>query len=463
MKLNIVILAAGMGKRMNSSKPKVLHTIAGKPMIQHVIDTARRLSPERIIIVVGHQADAIQEALAGQNDLFFASQSPQLGTGHAVLQAVPYLEESSDDIARLSDVTLILYGDVPLVQPDTLHALLNIRQDDLALLTENLSDPTGYGRIIRNGSGHIQRIVEQKDASPAEREINEVNTGMMAVNTRLLKKWLGQLTNDNAQGEYYLTDIIAMAVEEKHLIHSTQPQHGWETLGVNNRLQQAQLEHTWQREQARRVLNQGVALADPYHFNLRGELICGKDVFIDVGCLFEGKVELGDDVHIGPYCVIRSSKIASGTVIDAFSHIDEAEIGEHAKIGPYARLRPSTKIAHHAHVGNFTELKKTHLGPYSKANHLSYLGDAEIGEHVNIGAGTITCNYDGVNKFKTIIEDQAFIGSDTQLVAPVTVKAGSTIAAGTTVWKDTVADALTLNRKTQETNASWQRPKKQKK
>lgn len=454
--LNIVILAAGLGKRMQSGLPKVLHRIAGKPMLGHVLDNARRLQPDRIVVVTGHGAEAVQAAFEGQGDIAFALQSPQRGTGHAVQQALPLLQGGDG----ADDATLVLYGDVPLVQADTLAALLQVRGPGLALLTESLQDPTGYGRIVRNEAGEVTRIVEHKDATEAERTIAEVNTGILAAPTARLRDWLGRITNDNAQGEYYLTDIVALSVADGVPVSAAQPSAAWETLGVNSRVQQAQLERAWQNEQARRLLEAGVTLADPARFDLRGELVCGRDVFIDVGCVFEGRVELSDGVHVGPHCVLRNAVIGTGTRIDAYTHIDEARVADDARLGPYARLRPGADIGSGAHVGNFVEIKKSVLGQGSKANHLAYIGDADIGARVNIGAGTITCNYDGVNKHRTIIEDDAFIGSDTQLVAPVTVGKGATLAAGTTLTRDAPAGRLTLSRVQQATVESWKRPQK---
>jgi len=454
--LNIVILAAGLGKRMQSNLPKVLHRIAGKPMLAHVLDNARQLNPNRIVVVTGHGAEQVQAAFQGQDDIVFALQSPQHGTGHAVQQALPHLHEQGSE----DDVTLVLYGDVPLVQADTLSRLLEARGSGLALLTENVADPTGYGRIVRNETGSVVRIVEHKDASEAERAIGEVNTGILAAPTAQLKSWLGRITNDNAQGEYYLTDIVALSVADDIPVQAAQPAAPWETLGVNSRIQQAELERAWQREQARRLLEAGVTLADPERFDLRGELVCGRDVFIDVGCVFEGRVELSDGVHVGPHSVLRNAAIGSGTRIEAYTHIDDATVAEDAVLGPYARLRPGAQIGPEAHVGNFVEIKKSVLGRGSKANHLSYIGDADIGARVNVGAGTITCNYDGVNKSRTVIEDDAFIGSDTQLVAPVTVGKGATLAAGTTLTRDAPAGKLTMSRVRQETIEGWQRPQK---
>ncbi|OZI16081.1 UDP-N-acetylglucosamine diphosphorylase/glucosamine-1-phosphate N-acetyltransferase [Bordetella genomosp. 7] len=453
--LNVVILAAGLGKRMQSDLPKVLHSLAGKPMLEHVLDSARQLEPGRIVVVVGHGAERVRGAYEGRPGLSFALQQPQQGTGHAVQQAVPLLQEDGQD-----DVTLVLYGDVPLVQPDTLRRLLQARGQGAAVLTEILDDATGYGRIVRNEQGQVVRIVEHKDATEAERAIREVNTGIMAAPTARLKEWLGRIDNNNAQGEYYLTDVIGLAVADGVAVGAAQPSAGWETLGVNSRVQQAELERRWQLEQARRQLEAGVTLADPARFDVRGTLSCGRDVFIDVGCVFEGKVELADGVRVGPHCVLRDVSVGAGTHIDAFSHIQQATVGRDARIGPYARLRPGASLGDRTHVGNFVEIKNSVLDADSKANHLAYVGDADIGARVNVGAGTITCNYDGANKHRTIIEDDAFIGSDTQLVAPVRVGKGATLGAGTTLTRDAPAGKLTVSRPKQATIDGWQRPQK---
>jgi bifunctional UDP-N-acetylglucosamine pyrophosphorylase/glucosamine-1-phosphate N-acetyltransferase len=405
--------------------------------------------------VVGHGAEQVKLAYATQPDLQFALQQPQLGTGHAVLQAVPLLQEADAD-----DVTIILYGDVPLVQPDTLRALMLARANGVAILTEILSDATGYGRIVRNAKGSVTAIVEHKDATPEQRAIQEVNTGIMAVPTRQLKTWLAKLTNNNAQGEYYLTDIVGMAVAEGVSVNVAHPTASFETLGVNSRLQQAELERLWQHELARRQLEAGVTIADPSRFDLRGTLQCGQDVFIDVGCVFEGRVVLAEGVRIGAHCVLRNVTLGRATQVEPFSHLDQAQVGAEAHIGPYARLRPGAKLADGTHVGNFVEIKNTTLGKGSKANHLASVGDADVGERVNIGAGTITCNYDGVNKHRTVIEDDAFIGSDTQLVAPVRVGKGATLGAGTTLTRDAPAGQLTVSRAKQTTIEGWKRPVK---
>ncbi len=451
--LNIVILAAGKGKRMYSDKPKVLHELAGKPLVQHVLDCATSLQPRQVCVVYGHGGEAVPQATQ-QYGAKFIIQEQQLGTGHAVQQAMPHLGNDSR--------TLILYGDVPLIQHNTLHQMQQAG-DGLVLLTVNLDNPTGYGRIVRDPQGDVQRIVEQKDANPEQLEIREVNTGIMLVPTAKLREWLGRLKNDNAQGEYYLTDIVAMAVQDGMAVHTVQTAQRWEVEGINNKTQLAALERVWQNFLANQLTAQGVTLADPMRLDVRGNLTCGRDVEIDVGCIFEGNVSLGDNVRVGAYSIIRNASIGQGTDIAPYSHINESEVGANCHIGPYARLRPGTKLADDAHVGNFVEIKNSEIGTGSKANHLSYIGDSTVGSRVNIGAGTITCNYDGANKFRTVIGDDAFIGSDTQLVAPVTVGKGATIGAGSTITKDAAEGMLTLSRSKQIAISGWQRPQKRKK
>ncbi len=451
--MNIVILAAGMGKRMNSDLPKVLHPLAGKSLLGHVVDTARTLEPQRLVVVYGHGGEQVQAAFAGQTDVQWALQSPQLGTGHAVAQAVPMLV---DDVP-----TLILYGDVPLVKASTLQRLAEAAKGGkLALLSQHVADPTGYGRVVRDAAGNVSRIVEQKDADAETLKINEVNTGILVCPTRPLKRWLTALKNDNAQGEYYLTDVIAAAVADGTGVVTAHPDAEWETLGVNSKTQLAFLERRHQRNLADRLTDSGVMLADPDRIDIRGTLECGRDVSIDVGCVFEGTVRLGKGVKIGPNCVLKDCTLADGTQVQAMSVIDSAEVGAQGRIGPFARLRPGTKLGEDSHIGNFVELKNASTGTGSKINHLSYVGDAEIGSRVNIGAGTITCNYDGVNKHKTIIEDDVFVGSDSQLVAPVTVRRGATLAAGTTLTREAPADSLTLSRVPQTTKSEWKRPQR---
>ena len=439
--LNVVILAAGQGKRMHSDLPKVLHPIAGKPMLAHVIDTARQLAPGSICVVHGHGGERVREALAAP-DLLWAKQEPQLGTGHAVLQAMPELQK----VGAGSTAILVLYGDVPLIRPATLQRLIDAAGDDrLALLTARVDVPHGYGRIVRV-DGKVVRIVEEKDADDAERAIHEINTGILVAPGAALARWLPQLGNRNAQGEYYLTDIVAMAVADGMAVVTAHPDANWETDGINSKSQLARLERIHQRNIAETLMEQGVSLADPERIDVRGKLICGRDVFIDINCVFEGHVELQDGVRINANCVIQ-----------------DAVVGPHSIIGPFARLRPGTVLAEDVHIGNFVEVKNAQIAAHSKANHLAYIGDASIGSRVNVGAGTITCNYDGANKHRTIIEDDVFIGSDTQLVAPVTVGKGATLGAGTTLTKDAPPDALTVSRAKQVSLVGWKRPVKQKK
>jgi bifunctional UDP-N-acetylglucosamine pyrophosphorylase/glucosamine-1-phosphate N-acetyltransferase len=452
--MNIVILAAGQGKRMHSNLPKVLHPLAGKALVAHVIDTARSLSPQKLCLVYGHGGDTVRTTLDAP-DLAWALQEPQLGTGHAVQQALPHLGTEG--------TTLVLYGDVPLIQAQTLKTLLHAGKDALAILTIELADPSGYGRIVRDAAGNVTRIVEQKDASASQLAIREINTGIMALPTARLGEWLGALSNDNAQKEYYLTDIVGMAVAAGLTIRTTPAQGEWEVLGVNSKVQLAELERIAQRRTAEQLMEQGARLADPARFDVRGELVCGRDVFIDVNCVFEGKVTLDEAVEIGPNCVLKNARIGAGTRLAAFSHVEDAVVGPDSVIGPFARLRPGTELAAGVHIGNFVEIKNSKIAAQSKANHLAYIGDAVIGSRVNIGAGTITCNYDGANKYKTIIEDDVFIGSDTQLVAPVTVGRGATLGAGTTLTKDAPPDTLTVSRAKQISITGWKRPVKTKK
>ncbi|GGY49423.1 bifunctional protein GlmU [Bacterioplanes sanyensis] len=452
MALAVVTLAAGKGSRMKSDLPKVLHPLAGRPMLAHVLDAARALPDARQHVVIGHGAEAVKASFA-DDSILWAEQTEQLGTGHAVAQAMPAI--------KASDTVLVLYGDVPLLQTDTLRQLLQQTAGDaLALLTVELADPTGYGRIVRNGSGLIEAIVEHKDANEEQRRISEVNTGILAVSAAHLARWLPQLSAANAQGEYYLTDIIAMAVDEGIRVNSMQPQHSDEVQGVNDRLQLAQLERSLQRRRAEQLMRDGATLADPARIDIRGHLSVGTDVHIDVGCVFEGDVSLGDGVRIGPNCVLRDVHVGANSQIEAFSLLQQAHVAEQCSVGPYARLRPGAELAPGAKVGNFCEVKKAHIGAGAKVNHLSYIGDAQVGERVNIGAGTITCNYDGVNKHRTEIGNDAFIGSNTALVAPVSIGQGATVGAGSVVTKAVEDEQLAIGRAKQRNIDHWQRPEK---
>lgn len=454
-KINVVILAAGKGTRMHSSKPKVLHDVGGKPILGHVIDCAKQLRPNKIIVIYGFGGEQVQAAFA-EEDITWAEQKEQLGTGHAVQQAVPYLDADAK--------TLILLGDVPLIDANACQALLEKADSNLALMTFIKPDPTGYGRIIRDDNQAVTAIVEHKDATEAQRAVQEVNTGIMSLPNTFLTSWLSALKNDNAQGEYYLTDIVAMSVNQGHAVDAVIADDEWSVTGINSKPDLAQIERVYQYQKTQALLKQGVTLRDANRIDIRGELVCGQDVVIDVNCVFEGHVSLGEGVEIAPNCVIKNAEIAAGTKVAAFTHIDDTKIGENSKVGPFARLRPGAALAENTHIGNFVEIKNAQIGVGSKVNHLSYVGDSEVGKSVNIGAGTITCNYDGANKFKTIIEDNVFVGSDTQLIAPVTVGENATIAAGSTITRDVPADSLTLCRaKEQKSIPGWQRPKKIKK
>ncbi|MBD3657790.1 bifunctional UDP-N-acetylglucosamine diphosphorylase/glucosamine-1-phosphate N-acetyltransferase GlmU [Marinobacter sp.] len=448
--LHVVILAAGQGSRMKSSLPKVLHRVAGKPMLHHVIDTARQLGAAGIHTVIGHGAEQVRTATA-QSDLSWVLQEQQLGTGHAVAQALPQLPDDAS--------VLVLYGDVPLTCRETLENLISqVSEQSLALLTVNLDNPDGYGRILRDQDGRVTAIVEQKDASAAQQQISEVNTGILAVSAGHLKDWLPRLSNSNAQGEYYLTDIIAMAVAYGLEVKVSQPANPFEVQGVNNRIQLAELERWYQAREAERLMTEGATLADPARVDVRGELTIGNDVLIDVNVIFEGRVTLGSNVSIGPGCVIRDATIADGADIKANSVIEGAIVGAHAQVGPFARLRPGTELAANTKVGNFVETKKALVGEGSKINHLSYVGDAELGRNVNVGAGTITCNYDGVNKFRTVIGDDVFVGSNNSLVAPVTIDKGATLGAGSTITRDVGEGELAVARGRQRNIDNWDRP-----
>ena len=459
--VDVVIMAAGKGTRMKSLRPKVLHRLAGKPLVNHVIDCATRLQARRAVVITGHQAEQVEAALAplaaGALPLQFVRQMPQLGTGHAVQQAVPVLDDDG--------VTLVLSGDVPLTQADTLHALLQVCDGQhLTLLTLDLPDPTGYGRIVRGPGEVVQAIVEHKDASEEQRRIAEIYSGIMAVPTRLLRGWLARLDNQNAQGEYYLTDIVKFAVADGLPVLAHRIHDALQVAGINSPAQLAELERAHQRRVAEALLEQGVRLADPARLDVRGALTCGQDVEIDINCVFEGAVSLGDGVRIGAHCVVANAQIAAGAVIHPFTHIDGEKlgvtVGEGALIGPFARLRPGAELGADVHIGNFVEVKNSTLAAGAKANHLAYLGDATVGERVNYGAGSITANYDGANKHRTVIEADVHIGSNCVLVAPVTVGAGGTVGGGSTITKDTPAGALSVARGKQLSVPNWARPQK---
>ena len=456
MSIKTIILAAGQGTRMRSKLPKVLHPIANRPLLQHVYDTSLQIPDNHIHVVYGHGGETVKERLS-HFDAVWIEQKQQLGTGHAVQQAIHHVNDA--------DTVLILYGDVPLLKVATLHTLLaNVSDSSLALLTVILDDPTGYGRIIRDHDNQVVKIVEQKDATPEQLKINEGNTGILACKGHQLKDWLSRLSNHNAQNEYYLTDIIEMAVSDGLLVKTTQTNSQDEVLGVNNRNQLAHLERVYQWQQADYLMTHGVTLRDPARIDVRGQFLeLGQDIEIDINVIFEGQNKIGSNVKIGANCILKNVEIADDVEILANSLLENAVVGVGSRIGPYARLRPDTQIADHVHIGNFVEIKKSNIASGSKINHLSYIGDSEIGSKVNIGAGTITCNYDGVNKFKTVIEDGAFIGSDTQLVAPVKVGKNATIGAGSTITKDTPAEQLSLSRSKQISVESWQRPQKKEK
>ncbi|MCF6354654.1 MAG: bifunctional UDP-N-acetylglucosamine diphosphorylase/glucosamine-1-phosphate N-acetyltransferase GlmU [Candidatus Polarisedimenticolaceae bacterium] len=453
MKLGVVILAAGQGTRMRSSLPKVLHRLANRPLLRHVVDTSKKLAPEQVIVVFGHGGEMVPKTFSSDGDLTWVEQQQQLGTGHAVDQALPALADV--------DQVLVLYGDVPLIQAETLSSLIQAAAEtDLALLTVELENPTGYGRIVRSAQGRVQRIVEQKDATAEELAITEINTGFLVADKKRLINWLSRVDNHNAQKEYYLTDIVELAVADGVNVKVAQPEDATEVMGVNDRAQLAQLERHYQQHQAKILMQQGVAFLDPSRFDLRGELSVGRDVQIDINVIIEGRVELGDNVCIGANSVIRNSAVADGVQILENCVIEDATIGAESVIGPFARIRPGTRLAGRNRVGNFVEIKKSIIDEGSKINHLSYIGDAVVGKDVNIGAGTITCNYDGANKSQTIIGDNAFIGSDSQLVAPVEIGAGATIGAGSTITSDTQPEMLTLSRSRQYSVKGWKRPVK---
>ncbi|HMY27690.1 MAG TPA: bifunctional UDP-N-acetylglucosamine diphosphorylase/glucosamine-1-phosphate N-acetyltransferase GlmU [Agitococcus sp.] len=455
MELSVIILAAGKGTRMKSVLPKVMQPLAGKPLLAHVLATAQELQSSRTIVVYGHGGEVVQKHFAHQENLAWALQAEQKGTGHAVQMALSQLPETGK--------SLILYGDVPLTTPETLQKLLDLVVDNqkIALLTVNLANPTGYGRIVRE-AGLVQRIVEQKDASEQEKQITEVNTGILCVPNCHLHQWLPTLKNNNAQGEYYLTDVIALAVQQGLTVHTYQPQAAWEVEGINDKLQLSTLERVYQRLQAENLMRAGATIIDPARFDMRGTATIGMDVFFDANVLLEGDNHFGNGVKVGTNCVIKNCKIADGVEIRANSVLEDAEIGQNAQIGPFARIRPQSKIGANVHIGNFVETKNTIMADGAKANHLAYLGDSEVGERSNIGAGTITCNYDGANKFKTIIGAEAFIGSNSSLIAPVVIGDGATTGAGSAISKDVPANHLAVARGIQRNIEGWNRPQKKK-
>ena len=454
MSTSVIILAAGKGTRMRSSLPKVLQPLAGRPLLGHVIETAKKLNAKNIITIFGHGGNLVQQAFAHEN-VQWVEQAEQLGTGHAVKVTLPVLPTDG--------VSLILSGDVPCISQDTLEKLLAVsRETGIGLVTLTLADATGYGRIVRENN-KIQAIVEHKDASDAQRQIKEINTGIYCVSNAKLHQWLPKLSNNNAQGEYYLTDIVAMAIADGLEVASVEPERAFEVEGVNDRIQLAALEREFQAYQAKLLMQQGVHIIDPSRFDLRGKLTVGQDVRIDINVIIEGDCELGDHVEIGAGCVIKNTKIASGTKVQPYSIFDNAVVGEDTQIGPFARLRPGAKLANEVHIGNFVEVKNSTIGLGSKANHFTYLGDAEVGAGSNIGAGTITCNYDGANKFKTIIGDSAFIGSNSSLVAPVSIGNGATVGAGSVITRDVAENSLAFERSKQVAKENYQRPQKLKK
>lgn len=451
MSLKVVILAAGKGTRMKSAMPKVLHCVAEKPMVEHVVDAAGSLGAEKTVLVIGHGADQVKSTVT--RDVDYVEQTEQLGTGHAVQQALPLLEPN--------DTVLIGYGDVPLTKPETFKQLIDdVTESNIALLTVIMEDPTGYGRIIRDDAGNVKGIVEQKDATEEQLRVNEGNTGILAARASVLAELLGRIDNKNAQQEYYLTDIFALAVEQGLSISTHHPDHEWETAGVNSRLQLAELERIYQLNQADKLMTAGVTLRDPARIDVRGNLTVGQDSIIDVNCVFEGDVTIGENVSIGQNCLISNATIAAGTVIKANTVVEDSAVGENCTLGPFARLRPGAELAEQVHIGNFVEIKKSTISKGSKVNHLSYVGDSTVGEGVNIGAGTITCNYDGANKHQTIIEDGVFIGSCTQLVAPVKVGKNAVVGAGSTITKEVASNQLAFTRAQLKTVENWPRPTK---
>lgn len=453
--LNIIILAAGSGKRMNSKIPKVLHKFAGRPMLDYVIESAKNLNPDSITIVLGHEANLIKSSIRN-NDLNIVLQETQLGTAHAVMCAIPMISFYDNEDSN----TLILYGDVPLVSVSTLRSLLDSCCGGISILTSISENPYGYGRIIRDKVGNIVQIIEHREANCEQIAITEVNVGIIAIQTKKLKQWIGMIFNDNEQREYYLTDLVKIAVSNDVSVNSVSPKESWEVFGINDHIQQANIERIYQYEQAKNYMSKGLTISDPRRFDVRGSLKFGCDVFIDVGCIFEGLVKLGNDVHIGPYCILRDVTIEENAKIEAYSHISDSIVENNVVIGPFAKLCKNSYIKSNSKIGNFVEIKNTSFGNNSKASHLAYIGDSEVGSKVNIGAGVVTCNYDGANKFRTIIEDNAFIGSGSQLIAPIKVGENATIGAGTTLTDDAPAHQLTIARVRQKTIVNWKRPKK---
>jgi bifunctional UDP-N-acetylglucosamine pyrophosphorylase / glucosamine-1-phosphate N-acetyltransferase len=451
--VSVVILAAGQGKRMNSALPKVLQPLAGRPLLAHVVGTARAMRPAAIHVVYGHGGEDVRAAFAEHADLEWALQAEQLGTGHAVMQALPAIPDEHR--------VLVLYGDVPLIRPQTLEQLTSANSDGkLALLTARVDDATGYGRVLRNARGEVTRIVEHNDATDEERRVNEINTGLMAFEARAFRQYLGNLKNDNAQREYYLTDVIGMAVADRVGVEGIVAESASEALGINDRAQLAAAERALQRRQAIDLMQRGVTLADPERLDVRGEVVVGRDVFIDIGVVLEGKVVLGDRTRLEAYAVVRNCTLGAGTVVHSHCVLENSTAGDDCEIGPFSRLRPGVVLSGHVKVGNFVEMKNSQIASHSKVNHLTYVGDAAVGTRVNVGAGTITCNYDGANKHKTVIGDNAFIGSGVMLVAPVEIGAGATIGAGSTITKDTPPAELTIARSKQVTIPGWKRPQK---
>lgn len=450
MSLSIVILAAGKGTRMRSDLPKVLQPLAHKPLLGYVIDASMSFNPNQLIVVYGYGGDQVQKTFSSQH-IQWVEQKEQLGTGHAVMQTIPLMKEEGS--------TLILYGDVPLIDQTTIQRLIQKGQKNLAVLTYTKEDPKGYGRIIRK-EGRIQKIVEEKDCDTAQKNIKEINTGIMCAPNHLLKKWIQRLTNQNAQKEYYLTDIVGLSIEDNIEVFSESADNEVSITGINSKFELATMERNYQLMTAKKLMDEGVTLMDPSRIDIRGEVIAGQDVTIDVGCIFEGKVVLGNHVKVAAYSHIKDSVIGDHTLIEPYSHIVESEVGKHCRVGPFARLRPGTKLQHHVHIGNFVEIKNSKVNDETNINHLSYIGDSFVGKSVNIGAGTITCNYDGANKHPTTIEDDVFIGSNSALVAPVKIGKGATIAAGSTITKDAPPGELTVSRSKQTSIAGWTKPKK---